>query len=95
MKTIGGRKNLIPSVYKFCMTTSNVESWRASGPKNAKCDAFFVVCRLNLLETILSSTEKRIIVTHGTDTLIETGIWLEKKLGGPTKNQIYSMENQI
>ena len=41
---------------------------------------FCIICRFQLLSTILSASEKEIIITHGTDTLIETGIWLETQL---------------
>ena len=33
------------------------------------------------METILKSSEEKILITHGTDTIIETGVWLEKQLG--------------
>ena len=37
--------------------------------------------RQQLLELIKSRTEDKIIITHGTDTMIETGKYLENKIG--------------
>ena len=48
---------------------------------------FGIFCRFNLLSAILSASEKEIIITHGTDTLIETGIWLQNQLN-PVSNGV-------
>ena len=42
----------------------------------------FIKCnfRFNLLEAIVRCGSEKIIVTHGTDTIIETGNWLETQL---------------
>lgn len=37
--------------------------------------------RQQLLNLILERSEKKIIITHGTDTMIETGKFLENKIG--------------
>ena len=33
------------------------------------------------METISKTSEEKILITHGTDTIIETGVWLENQLG--------------
>ena len=48
---------------------------------------FCIFCRFHLLSAILSASEKEIIITHGTDTLIETGIWLQNQLN-PVSNGV-------
>ena len=57
--------SIVPNYMSSCIIVSSF----------AKCNF-----RFDLLEAIVRSESEKIIVTHGTDTIIETGNWLETQL---------------